>query len=205
MADARDIPVRGNEKFVIKWVFSNLAGALLGYTIFFVILIFSGGLGSPPPPEVMELPQTKIESAVRSLLLLMPFFITSSTAQWVMLRARVKNVDFWIPASVLGYSVAIFIVFISPTRMMIGRLDIFLAFIPGLLLGLGIGVMQWLVLKNGIQDKSFQWLYITSLTYTLMNVGIGFLGIIGGLLGWLLGSLISGYWLKSRTTDLIFQ
>ena len=205
MVDVKDKTTRGNEKFVIKWVLSNFAGALLGYPIFFIVLMFSGGLGSPLPPESRDLPQAKLDSAVRSLLLLMPFFITLSTAQWAILRSRLKNVDLWIPASLLGYSVAALLVFIAPTSIIIGELDIFLAILPGLLLGLGIGIMQWLVLKNNIQKQSIFWFIITFTTYILMNIGIAYWGLIGGLFGWFLGSLISGFWLRSRTIDLLFQ
>ena len=205
MVDEKDKTKRGNEKFVIKWVLSNIAGALLGYTIFFIVLIISGGLGSPLPPETRDLPKSKLESTIRSLMLLLPFFITLSTAQWAILRSRVKKVDIWIPASLLGYSVAFFLVFISPEANLIGDYDFFLAIFPGILLGLGIGIMQWLVLKSDLGEKAISWLLITFTTYIFINIGIAYLGLIGGLAGWFLGSLISGFWLKSRTTDLLFR
>ena len=189
-----------HRNIVKSWVIANIIGMLIGYGLTLAALLFSGGLGSSLPPESRELPKTAIEESIRTAIILLPLFFSTTTAQWFVLRSWIKNISLWIPASALGYSIIVLIFTIMST-IGIADLPVLVQSLGiGLFIGVVLGFSQWLVLRINLQQPIFWLIYIPLALLFCMAI-VFYIGPFGGILGWALASAISGYWLRHKISQ----
>jgi len=167
--------------------------------ILFWILIFSGIVGSTLPPTNREL-TVIIMDAGSNILKTLPLFMLITIAQWVILKSYLENAIWWIPMSLLGYSIAMVFITIAAPKVFIDVNDPMFSLAPGLSLGIGSGLSQWFVLRKNI-NQSFLWVFISLFVFCLSAISFNYFEIgswITKFIGWILGSLLSGFWLKSK-------
>lgn len=90
------------------------------------------------------------------------------TLQWVVLRPLIREDGWWIPASAAGWAAGVALVsFLLPPMNPIAAHAV---------IGTGIGLAQWLVLRWQVQ-RAWWWIVLSALGWT-----VGMMGILGGYL-----------------------
>ena len=187
------------DKFLLHWVLANCIGVGIGYFLLYWILIFSGIIGSPLPPVDREL-KVIIADTVNNILKTLPLFLSITFAQWVVLKSRLENAIWWIPMSLLGYAIAMMLISVTAPKVFMNVYDPMFSLTPGLFLGIGSGLSQWVVLRKNV-DQAVLWVFISLFVFCLSALSFNYLDSrfwITKFAGWILGSSISGVWFKSK-------
>lgn len=102
--------------------------------------------------------------------------------QWVVLRPLIREDSWWIPASAAGWagSAALVSLVLRPENPLIG---------PSII-GLGIGVAQWLVLRWQIQ-RAWWWIVLSTLGWA-----VGLMGVFGAPLAGAAAGAVTGVGLE---------
>ncbi|MFO7742188.1 MAG: hypothetical protein R6X31_07735 [Anaerolineae bacterium] len=98
--------------------------------------------------------------------------------QWLVLRPLVREDGWWIPASAAGWagSVALVILILRPQNSLVAPV----------LLGAGIGLTQWLVLRWQL-EQAWWWIVLSTLGWA-----IGMMGILGASLAGAAAGAVTG-------------
>jgi len=104
------------------------------------------------------------------------------TVQWVVLRPLIREDGWWIAASAAGWagSVALVTFLLRPGNPFVG---------PAII-GIGIGVVQWLVLRWQLQ-RAWWWIVLSTLGW-----GVGLMGVLGASLAGAAAGAVTGVGLE---------
>ena len=189
---------RAQVNFIIPWVITNLFGYILGHITISLLSLFSVGIGSILPSNIIN----QLNVAFGLIFInQFPFYFSLllgiTISQWIVLRHRLKHVGFWIPITILGYFV-IKLIITGARWIGISNIPFSILLLGKLSLAGGvIGFFQWIILKKNL-NNAIMWLFISFIAVSIWYIFETYVGQIGGILGWVLSCFITGYWLKYK-------
>lgn len=182
----------------LRWIVANAAGLAAGLAAALV-------LGAPLETVVGAMLVTPVLTGIVGAFL--------GTSQWILLRRRLENARWWIPASAagLGLGLAGGIVLVEQIGRAVtgGQINVRTLSVPeraasmavvGLASGLALGAAQWLVLRRHTR-LARRWFWASTLAFTvslcisslLADLVFGGLTALPGFLGFVLAAgLLAG-------------
>ena len=143
-------------RFAGRWIGSVVLGLLLGMIAFLAVGILVGEAIDEAPDPVFGLVIGTI------------FGLAFGIAQWRALRPRLGDISGWVWGTLTGFVVAAAVIF----GLMAGGSDDTSAVTKlghGLVLGLAVGIGQWLAVRNRVAASSL-WIGISVVTWLLAEV-----------------------------------
>jgi hypothetical protein len=140
-----------------RWLLLMMAALLAGLIVFILVGSILGEAGEHAAP------------AVFGAFLGAIFGTAFGVAQWFFLRRFLSNTIFWIPATIVSFTLAAATIF----GLLEGdsqETSLLLRISHGFLLGLILGVAQWLVLRNWQIPQSYLWIVFSILGWILGEV-----------------------------------
>jgi hypothetical protein len=169
-----------SETIRLRWTLASAAGLAIG-------LAAALALGAPIETVVGAMLVTPILTGIVGAVF--------GTSQWVLLRRRLENARWWIPASAfgLGIGLAAGIVLVEQVGRAVtgGQINVRMLSVPvragsmavvGLVSGLALGTAQWWVLRRHPRTAR-AWLWTSTLAFTLSLFASSLLAdlVLGGL------------------------
>jgi hypothetical protein len=144
-----------------KWLAATLIGLVAGLVVFFLIGVTFGEYLDEAFPEF-----------VFGIFLGTIFGTAFGIAHWVFLRRYVSGIGAWIPATAISFALAAAIIFglLNPEN---GEASTGLRIGHAIVVGLSLGVAQWLVLRARVAGPAHLWI--------LFSVGAWILGELTGI------------------------
>lgn len=149
----------------LRWTLSSAAGLVVG-------LAAAVALGAPIETVVGAMLMTPILTGIVGAVF--------GTSQWVLLRRRLENARWWIPASAAGLGIGLAggVVLVEQVGRALtgGQVNVRLLSVParagsmavvGLVSGLALGAAQWWVLRRQQPRTARAWLWGSTLAFTV--------------------------------------
>ena len=181
--------------FWVRWAFATILGLAVGMVVFIIVGDMFGEVVDNSPEYVFGL----IVGAI--------FGTAFGIAQWLVLRREIPHSAAWIPATVVGFSVAAFVIFGfldggNPDTSVPAKLG------HAVVLGGVLGIAQFLVLRDKVKMAA-AWIVVSILAWLVAEIiGIALGSAVGpplDLLGlFLLGGALPGagmVWLLNRSEN----
>lgn len=141
----------------LRWLLTTFTGLVAGLIIFALIGSLLGTAGEEAPPFVFGLVLGTI------------FGTAFGVAHWIFLRRYIPGAGPWIPATIIAFALAAVVIF----GLLNGKnseSSLLLRISHAILVGLSLGIAQWLVLRTKIARPTYFW-------------------ILFSLCGWIIGEL----------------
>lgn len=138
-----------------RWFALTLFGLLVGLIVFFLIGVTVGEYIDEAFPEF-----------VFGTILGTIFGSAFGLAHWLFFRRYIPGIGAWIPATVLGFALGAAIVFglLNPEG---GEASLALRISHAIVVGLTLGLAQWLVLRDRVAGPAYLWVLFSPSAWIL--------------------------------------
>lgn len=142
----------------LRWFAATLVGLLAGLVVFFLIGVTAGEYLDETFPEF-----------VFGIMLGTIFGTAFGVAHWLFLRQYTPGIGAWIPATALGFALGAAIVFglLNPEG---SEAVLALRISHAVVVGLSLGVAQWLVLRATVAGPTHLWILFSSGAWILGEI-----------------------------------